>query len=98
MPYDQGDGRNQHRPKVKFPTLHGVLYFVGQSNFSKNAVSQVQISAGAYISRMRDIDCDDAADFRWSGGHDYDAIGELNGLFDVMSDEQNRFALRFPNT
>src|SRR5262249_486972 len=72
-------------------------YLVGQSDLLEDSVGKLQIAAGADVPRMGNVDLHDALDARRARAHDDDAIGQLDGLFDVVRDEHDGFALRLPD-
>src|SRR5262249_311248 len=63
----------------------------------ENAIAGQQVIGGFQVTRARRRDYHDGLDRGRSTAHDYDAVGELYGLIDVVDDKENRLPLLLPN-
>ena len=56
-----------------------------QSDLPEDAVAQLEVVGRADVARMRDVDGDDLLDGCRARAHDDDAVGELDGLVDIVA-------------
>src|SRR5690348_17510411 len=72
-------------------------YFVGQSYLLEDAVAEGEVAGRAEVAGVGDVDVDDLLDAGGAGVEDDDAVGELDGLVDVVGDEDDGLALGVPD-
>ena len=65
---------------------------------AKDAVAFFQVTGRVEMTRPRKIDIDDFLDCGGTIAHDEDAIGELDGFFDVVCHEEDCFLFALPDT
>src|SRR5271168_4415553 len=57
-----------------------------------------QVLRGAQISRVRDVDREDALNLSWARTQDHDPIGKLDRLIDVVGYKHYRAPFALPDT